>query len=57
MDLEEIYLDSDYSGYLDDCFKSSFKDNSELDYDVYYFDEQDNIRYFIDSNILEVEEE
>ena len=57
MDSEEIYSDSDYSGYSDDCYKSSFKDNSELDHDAHYFDEQGNVRYFTDSNILEAEEE
>lgn len=57
MDSEEIYSDSDYSGYSDDCSKSSFKDNSELDHHPHYFDEQDNIRHFTDSNILEAEEE
>ena len=57
MDSEEIYSDSDYSGYSDDCSKSSFKDNSELDHYAHYFDEQGNIRHFTDSNILEAEEE
>ena len=47
-----------------DSCDSSFIDNSELDDDAYYFDDQDDIhiftkylRYFDEGNILEVEKE
>ena len=57
------WIQFSYSNSSDSC-DSSFIDNSELDDDAYYFDDQDNIhiftkylRHFDEGNILEVEKE
>ena len=42
MDSEEPYSDSDYSDYSGDSYESSFIDDSELDHDAFYFNDQDN---------------
>lgn len=40
MNSEEMYSDNDYRNYLlDDCYESSFMDDSELDDDAFCFDD------------------
>ena len=50
-------IQDDYSDSSGDIYDRSFIDGSELDDDAYYFDDQRNIRNFMDSNIAEAEEE
>lgn len=42
MDSEEPYSDSHYSDYSGDSYESSLLDDSELDHDAFYFNDQDN---------------
>ena len=71
--LKEIYSDDSnydicqvrdyvYDGQDDysdssDSYDDSFIDDSELDDDAHYFDDQGNIRHSTDANILTAEEE
>ena len=48
-DSQEDYSDSSNSYHYD----SSFIDESELDNDVFYFDDQGNLRYFIKRNYMQ----
>ena len=48
-DSQEDYSDSSNSYHYD----SSFIDESELDNDVFYFDDQGNLRYFIERNYMQ----
>lgn len=48
-DSQEDYSDSSNSYHYD----SSFIDESELDNDVFYFDDQGNLRYFLERNYMQ----
>ena len=49
-DSQEDYSNSSDSYHYD----SSFIDESELDDDVFYFDDQGNLRYFTERNCMQI---